>query len=297
MWAEVIYGLSQASLHTDNAVALESISPEGVGEGARQCCPFAALISCPLTSSDQQMASCSPLFTNTKLMRRAPLSVARRAMFLAATELYPDFCLTNVTSAGSAPTQVPGTTLTVDGKNPWLLVLLGKCESGQRATAAPVAGANPADDPLDAFSLRSLRSRLMQWVLEEGGGYTLPNLVTKGVVATFEELVDGDVLRYGLNKATLSRVSSSHAEAVARSVPVGPAAAAHVAPVLPSAPRSATAVPYETVLRLLIDRQLGHHSGPSHDVSTNPLSAVNVELFNLDGSATAPFEGVKFGGQ
>ena len=134
----------------------------------------------------------------------------------------------------------------------------------------------------------------MQWVLEEGGGYTLPNLITKGVVATFEELVDGDVLRYGVKKAAQITSFTSHHQLVRQHVPVvlGEGGGGRQ---IPCPSRSSTAVSYEAVLRILIDRQLGSHS--SSDTAANPLCAANVELFNLDGSNSVPFEGVKFGGK
>lgn len=311
MWAEVMFGLCQASLHTESTLLLDGNSPDGIDEATRQSCPFAALVTCALTSTnprgggDASTSTSSSIFFNQNLLRRAPPSVIRRAMYLAATELFPDYCITNVTSIGAAPTTpaVGFSSITLDGKNPWLLVMLGNPRSSTTKSSSSAAVATPpptnssavnsSGAALQIFSLRSLRERLMQWVLEEGGGYTLPNLITKGVVATFEELVDGDVLRYGLKKAEQIISFTSHHQLVKQHVPVvfGEGCGRQI----PCPTRSSTAVSYEAVLRILIDRQLGSHS--SSDTAANPLCAANVELFNLDGSNTVPFEGVKFGGK
>ena len=122
--------------------------------------------------------------------------------------------------------------------------------------------------------LAAVEHSLLSWLLEEGGGTTTNDLAKNGVVMTFDELIDAKCLYY---KSTpkLQRQSGGQ----------------DLPPILTADPASryVGSVSDEVALRSLIVALQGR--------AVSLLRPFKITQFNLDGSSTQPFEGIKFGGQ
>eukprot|EP00758_Cryptobia_borreli_P019336 Tbor_TRINITY_DN8348_c0_g1::TRINITY_DN8348_c0_g1_i1::g.21106::m.21106 len=270
MWAEIIYTQAQMSMR----IGTNSTSESSI-EKDRKTCPFASIISggsgaslglCDSTCDSTSSLKYSPLFFNADLNRSVPPSVIRRAMY-HAMELYPGQCITNMTSScldeGTRGMPVP-----------WIIVFLGPLPLHLQSQKE---GA-PSSIPRSPFTIDNMLRNLLQWVLEEGGGLTTHNMVSKGVVATIDELVEGDVLRYG-NKAEMHDGITPNLK------------------LPPPPPRETTEISYESVLRILIGEEIKMRlSGNTSNWETSPLVNFKLTPFNLDGSDRQPFDGIKFGG-
>ncbi|RNF11865.1 putative dolicholphosphate-mannose synthase [Trypanosoma rangeli] len=114
--------------------------------------------------------------------------------------------------------------------------------------------------------LKEIEQALLSWILDRGAGTTIAHVAQKGVVMTFDELVENKCLTYGRDREpVLSRSSASP-------VPIG----------------DVGALSEEQAIRTLL-----------HSLKNRPLSTLHpicITLFNLDGSERQPYEGVKFGG-
>nr|CCC93628.1 conserved hypothetical protein [Trypanosoma congolense IL3000] len=114
--------------------------------------------------------------------------------------------------------------------------------------------------------LKELEQSLLEWILERGVGTTVAHLSQKGVVMTFNELVDGHCLAYKCESSGLVRRLSQDV------VPI----------------EDVGVLSHEQAVRCFL-----------HTLSVRPIShqgLFSVTLFNLDGSNRRPYEGVKFGG-
>ncbi|EPY30484.1 ESCRT-II complex subunit VPS25 [Strigomonas culicis] len=114
--------------------------------------------------------------------------------------------------------------------------------------------------------LQELEQSLLSWLLEMGHGTTTAMLAKKGTVMTFDELSQAHALEYKLKPLRLSKRTS------AASVPV----------------RDVGALSQEQAIRTFLEA-----------LNNRPVSVMHpfkITLFNLDGSAKQPYEGVKFGG-
>ncbi|RNF23039.1 putative dolicholphosphate-mannose synthase [Trypanosoma conorhini] len=114
--------------------------------------------------------------------------------------------------------------------------------------------------------LKEIEQALLSWILDRGAGTTTAHLAQKGVVMTFDELVENKCLTYRRDREPfLSRRSTAP-------VNVG----------------DVGALSEEQAIRTLLDC-----------LKNRPLSAlrpIRITLFNMDGSERQPYEGVKFGG-
>ncbi|CBH15487.1 hypothetical protein, conserved [Trypanosoma brucei gambiense DAL972] len=114
--------------------------------------------------------------------------------------------------------------------------------------------------------LKELEQSLLAWILERGAGTTVAYLSQKGVVMTFDELVDGQCLLYSRESEQLLPRLTQEA------VPI----------------EDVGALSQEQAVRCFL-----------HTLAERPVShkgLFSVTLFNLDGSDRRPYEGVKFGG-
>ncbi|KAG5489910.1 hypothetical protein JKF63_00027 [Porcisia hertigi] len=115
--------------------------------------------------------------------------------------------------------------------------------------------------------LKGAEERLLRFILDHGEVQTTAMLSKKGTVMTFDELACGTALSYGQARPTyLARLS-------------------------------AAAVPVSDVGRLSEEQAIRTYL---HALEHRPVSAMRpfkVTLFNLDGSTTQPYQGVKFGGE
>ncbi|KPA79856.1 putative dolicholphosphate-mannose synthase [Leptomonas pyrrhocoris] len=115
--------------------------------------------------------------------------------------------------------------------------------------------------------LKQVEEGLLRFILDNGAVQTTAMLSTKGTVMTFDELAEGTALSYGQSKPVY----------LARS--------------------SGATVPVADVGRLSAEQAIRTYL---HALDHRPVSAMRpfkVTLFNLDGSTTQPYQGVKFGGE
>lgn len=114
--------------------------------------------------------------------------------------------------------------------------------------------------------LKEMEEVLLRYILDNGAVQTTAMLSTKGTVMTFDELAGGSALSYGQpNPKYLARLSTAE-------------------------------VPVADVGRLSEEQAIRTYL---HALDNRPVSAMRpfkVTLFNLDGSTTQPYQGVKFGG-
>ncbi|KPI88214.1 putative dolicholphosphate-mannose synthase [Leptomonas seymouri] len=115
--------------------------------------------------------------------------------------------------------------------------------------------------------LKEMEEVLLRYILDNGAVQTTAMLSKKGTVMTFDELAGGTALSYGQAK-----------------------------PVYLARPLNAQ-VPVADVGRLSEEQAIRTYL---HALNHRPVSAMRpfkVTLFNLDGSASQPYQGVKFGGE
>lgn len=114
--------------------------------------------------------------------------------------------------------------------------------------------------------LKAMEEGLLRFILDNGAVQTTALLSTKGTVMTFDELAGGTALSYEQpNTVYLDRFSNAP-------------------------------VPVADVGRLSEEQAIRTYL---HALDHRPVSAMRpfkVTLFNLDGSDTQPYQGVKFGG-
>ncbi|KAG5489176.1 hypothetical protein GH5_00037 [Leishmania sp. Ghana 2012 LV757] len=115
--------------------------------------------------------------------------------------------------------------------------------------------------------LKGVEERLLRYILDHGEVQTTAMLSKKGTVMTFDELAGGKALSYGQARPMyLARFSSAD-------------------------------VPVADVGRLSEEQAIRTYL---HALDHGLMSAgrpFKVTLFNLDGSTTQPYQGVKFGGE
>jgi ESCRT-II complex subunit VPS25 len=117
----------------------------------------------------------------------------------------------------------------------------------------------------------SIEQSILLWLLEESGNATTTaELAKSGVVLTFDELVDGRCLYYKTLDRPLSRPTAAHMPASLRESLCG-------------------VVSDEVALRALLDSV--------RERPNSALGSFKVTLFNLDGSDTTPYQGIKLGGR
>ncbi|CAJ1037491.1 putative dolicholphosphate-mannose synthase [Leishmania braziliensis MHOM/BR/75/M2904] len=115
--------------------------------------------------------------------------------------------------------------------------------------------------------LKGIEENLLRYILEHGEVQTVAMLSKKGTVMTFDELAGGAALGYGQSRpAYLARLSSA-------AVPVA----------------DVGDLSEEQAVRTYL------HALDHHPVSV--MRPFKVTLFNLDGTTTQPYQGVKFGGE
>jgi ESCRT-II complex subunit VPS25 len=115
--------------------------------------------------------------------------------------------------------------------------------------------------------LKEMEEVLLRYILDNGAVQTTAMLSKKGTVMTFDELAGGTALSYRQPAPTYLARSSS------------------------------AAVPVADVGRLSEEQAIRTYL---HALNHRPVSAMRpfkVTLFNLDGSSTQPYQGVKFGGE
>lgn len=116
--------------------------------------------------------------------------------------------------------------------------------------------------------LKAMEENLLRYILDHGEVQTTAMLAKKGTVMTFDELAGGTALGYGQSRPTY----------LAR-------------------PSAAPSVPVADVGQLSEEQAIRTYL---HALDNRPVSAMRpfkVTLFNLDGSTTQPYQGVKFGGE
>lgn len=124
--------------------------------------------------------------------------------------------------------------------------------------------------------VKGLEESLLRWVLEVGVGTTSTMLSQKGAVLTFEEMSNGKAL-YHHGKSAADTIASRLFPSVAS---------------FPGAPDgSAECVSDEDTLRLILSSQ------PFRPKSSSPLEPFALTMFNVDGSESEPYDGVKLGGK
>lgn len=136
--------------------------------------------------------------------------------------------------------------------------------------AVVVADGGPSDFSVVVCAteggLKEVEEGLLRFILDNGAVQTTAMLSTKGTVMTFDELAGGTALSYGQPSPTYLARSSS------------------------------AAVPVTDVGKLSEEQAIRTYL---HALDNRPVSAMRpfkVTLFNLDGSNTQPYQGVKFGG-
>ncbi|KAK7197233.1 dolicholphosphate-mannose synthase [Novymonas esmeraldas] len=137
--------------------------------------------------------------------------------------------------------------------------------------AVAVADGGPSDFSVLVCAtqggLKEVEEGLLRYILDNGAVQTTAMLAKNGTVMTFDELAGGPAIGYG----------QPHPAYLARS--------------------STAAVPVGDVGRLSQEQAIRTYL---HALDHRPVSAMRpfkVTLFNLDGTTTQPYQGVKFGGE
>jgi ESCRT-II complex subunit VPS25 len=122
--------------------------------------------------------------------------------------------------------------------------------------------------------LAAVEQSLLAWLLEEGGATTSTDLSKNGVVMTFDELVEAKCLAHKLMEKAQRAAGACDVPVIISSDPAG---------------RFVGALSEEAAIRSLLAALQGR--------AVSILRPFKITQFNLDGSTSEPFQGVKFGGQ